>query len=212
MLDTMESIYRGAAFRVRIVNSTVLYRHTVWWVQTYRLERMNWWLRFLQSLLDSGRIAGSLDAVLSMSDAPRVGSDSLSQGKEGSAGFPLFTMHTSIGHIDIPIVDSVVFGSNGNYVWDEQASNIPPQSAVCGSLEYGEREATAGGGRGRGTAATQGLHQHYRRRAGIQQTLVSERRQAATMHIHESLTKGESSQHRRISSLSDRRRGTMQSS
>ena len=125
MLDTMESIYRGAAFRVRIVNSTVLYRHTVWWVQTYRLERMNWWLRFLQSLLDSGRIAGSLDAVLSMSDAPRVGSDSLSQGKEGSAGFPLFTMHTSIGHIDIPIVDSVVFGSNGNYVWDDEAKAVP---------------------------------------------------------------------------------------
>ena len=125
MLDTMETIYRGAAFRIRIVGNKLLYRHTVWWGQTYRLDRMNWWLRFLQELIDSGRITGSLDAVLSMSDGPRVGSDSNSQGKEGSAGFPLFTMRTSVLHIDIPLVDSVVFGSNGRYVWDEEAKQVP---------------------------------------------------------------------------------------
>ena len=125
MLDTMESIYRGAAFRVRVLNNTLLYRHTVWWSQTYRLERMNWWLKFIQLLLDEGRITDNLDIVLSMSDAPRVGSDSLSQGKDGSAGFPLFAMHASVLHVDIPIVDSVVFGSNGKYVWDEEAKAFP---------------------------------------------------------------------------------------
>lgn len=124
MLDTMESMYRGAAFRIRIVNGTLLYRHTVWWTQTYRLERMNWWLSFLRQLIDTGRLTANLDAVLSMSDAPRVGSDSTSQGKEGSAGFPLFTMRTSVSLIDIPLVDSVVFGSNGRYVWDEEAKQV----------------------------------------------------------------------------------------
>ena len=125
MLDTMESIYRGAAFRVRVVNGSLLYRHTVWWTQTYRLERMNWWLRFLRDLIDSGRVTVRFDAVLSMSDGPRVGSDSTSQGRHGSAGFPLFTTRTSMMHIDIPVVDSMVFGSNGRYVWDEEATQVP---------------------------------------------------------------------------------------
>ena len=125
MLDVMEVTYRTEAFRFRIVGRQLLYRHTAWWPQTYRLDRMNWWLVLLQQLIDEGRVTDGVDALFSMSDGPRVGSDTMFQTSKGAAAFPLFTMRTSVTHVDIPLVDSVVFGSNGRYVWDEKAKRVP---------------------------------------------------------------------------------------
>ena len=99
MLDVMEVTYRTEAFRFRIVGRQLLYRHTAWWPQTYRLDRMNWWLVLLQQLIDEGRVTDGVDALFSMSDGPRVGSDTMFQTSKGAAAFPLFTMRTSVTHV-----------------------------------------------------------------------------------------------------------------
>lgn len=127
MLAAMEYAYKGGGFRVRIVNRRIYFRKLVHWKQTYRTQRMLWYLRLLYDILKKDRLlseatlAKGLDFVIYVGDGAKVAADTFTV----EAGFPLFSLRTSILHIDIPIPDPVQHGSNGHYKWTELGKTIP---------------------------------------------------------------------------------------
>ena len=123
MLAAMELSYKGGAVRIRIHNGKLYYRKLVYWRQTYRTQRMAWYLALLRDMLDTGVLSRELkvDFVLYLGDGPKVAADTFTT----DAGFPLFSLRTSVVHLDIPVPDSTAFGSNGNYMWPEEARRIP---------------------------------------------------------------------------------------
>jgi len=135
MLDVMELLYDGAAFRIRIIDNELYVRVSKWWPDTYKINRMNWCLQTFTELLAEGGLP-DMDAVFSMRDGARVSLDT-TLGKD--AAFPLFSLIRTAVHIDIPIPDPVAFGSNGNYVWPDAAKTVPwadrkPMALFRGSL------------------------------------------------------------------------------
>lgn len=148
MLNLMEFSYKGGAFRVRIYNGRIYYRKLVYWKQTYRSQRMLWYLRFLYDIVNrksyfpaihssssssessssSSKSDGNwgdlknlrLDLVIYVGDGAKVAKDT----QTTDSGFPLFSLRTSTNHIDIPIPDPVTFGSNGHYQWSPEEINI----------------------------------------------------------------------------------------
>jgi hypothetical protein len=127
MLATMEYAYKGGGFRVRICNNKVYFRKLVHWKQTYRTQRMLWYLRLLYEILKKDKLLSErtmqkgLDFVIYVGDGAKVASDTFTT----EAGFPLFSLRTSMLHIDIPIPDPVQHGSNGQYKWTEAGKTIP---------------------------------------------------------------------------------------
>ena len=123
-LATMEFSYKGGAFRVRIANKRLFYRKLVYWKQTYRSQRMLWYLHFLWDMLAKDGLLDGLppiDFVIYVGDGPKVAADTFTT----DAGFPLFSLRTSLTHIDIPVPDPVSFGSNGEYQWTETGKLVP---------------------------------------------------------------------------------------
>lgn len=123
MLAAMELSYKGGSARIRIQNKRIWYRKIVYWRQTYRTERLAWYLAFLRDLIDVGLIDDGVkvDFVLYLGDGPKVAADTFTQ----DAGFPLFSLRTSLTHVDIPVPDATAFGSNGNYQWPADAKQTP---------------------------------------------------------------------------------------
>lgn len=123
MLAAMEYSYKGGSVRIRISHGRIYYRKLVYWKQTYRTQRMAWYLAFLRDLLDTGYLDKDLhtDFVLYLGDGPKVAADTFTS----DAGFPLFSLRTSQVHLDIPVPDPTAFGSNGNYLWPDEARAIP---------------------------------------------------------------------------------------
>lgn len=127
MLASMEYAYKGGGFRVRIASNRIYFRKLVHWKQTYRTQRMLWYLRLLyeivkkDKLLNPATLEKGLDFVIYVGDGAKVASDTFTV----EAGFPLFSLRTSMLHIDIPIPDPVQHGSNGNYKWSEAGKKIP---------------------------------------------------------------------------------------
>lgn len=123
-LATMEFSYKGGSFRVRIVNGRLYYRKLVYWKQTYRSQRMIWYLHFLHDMLVKDKMLEDLppvDFVIYVGDGPKVAADTFTT----DAGFPLFSLRTSLTHIDIPVPDPVSHGSNGQYQWTESGKRVP---------------------------------------------------------------------------------------
>lgn len=127
MLATMEFAYKGGSFRVRIAGGRLYYRKLVHWKQTYRTQRMLWYLRFIYELVKKDRLLSEetlrrgLDFVIYVGDGAKVAADTFTT----EAGFPLFSLRTSLLHVDIPIPDPVQHGSNGNYKWSEVGKKVP---------------------------------------------------------------------------------------
>lgn len=123
-LATMEFSYKGGSFRVRIANGRLYYRKLVYWKQTYRSQRMVWYLRFLHDMLTKDKLLDDLppvDFVIYVGDGPKVAADTFTT----DAGFPLFSLRTSLTHVDIPVPDPVSHGSNGQYQWTESGKRVP---------------------------------------------------------------------------------------
>jgi hypothetical protein len=126
MLATMEYSYKGGGFRVRICDNKIYFRKLVHWKQTYRTQRMLWYLKLLYEILKKDRLLSEttlkrgLDFVIYVGDGAKVASDTFTV----EAGFPLFSLRTSMLHIDIPIPDPVQHGSNGQYKWTESGKSI----------------------------------------------------------------------------------------
>lgn len=123
MLAAMELSYKGGSVRIRIHQGRIYYRKLVYWKQTYRTQRLAWYLAFLRDCLDNNILQRSLsvDFVLYLGDGPKVAADTFT----AEAGFPLFSLRTSGVHLDIPVPDPTAFGSNGNYLWPAEARSIP---------------------------------------------------------------------------------------
>ena len=122
MLAVMEYAYKGGSFRVRIADGNLYYRKIVNWKQTYRTQRMAWYLRLLYEMLKRDHlIQKNADFVIYVGDGPKVAADTFTT----EAGFPLFSLRTSSLHVDIPIPDPVSHGSNGRYLWSDSGKAIP---------------------------------------------------------------------------------------
>lgn len=127
MLATMEYAYKGGAFRVRIRNNRLYYRKLVHWKQTYRTQRMLWYLRLLYEIMKRDKLLApetqrrGVDFIIYVGDGAKVAADTFTT----EAGFPLFSLRTSTLHIDIPIPDPVQHGSNGQYKWTEAGKRVP---------------------------------------------------------------------------------------
>jgi hypothetical protein len=135
MLGAMELSYKGGAVRIRIHERRIFYRKLVYWRQTYRTERLAWYLAFLRDLVDSNLLAADakVDFVLYLGDGPKVAADTFTQ----DAGFPLFSLRTSLMHLDIPVPDATAFGSNGNYQWPAEAKQAPWSERVARAVFRG---------------------------------------------------------------------------
>ncbi|OIR57389.1 MAG: uncharacterized protein A8A55_1849, partial [Amphiamblys sp. WSBS2006] len=68
MLCAMELAYRGGAFRVRIIGKKVYYRQLVMWKQTYRKDRMVWYLKLLKKMALRGMIKKPVDVIIYVGD------------------------------------------------------------------------------------------------------------------------------------------------
>lgn len=127
MLNVMEYAYKGGSFRVRISNGKIWYRKIVHWKQTYRTQRMAWYLKLLHEMVRKDRsIRKDVDFIIYVGDGAKVAADTFTT----EAGFPLFSLRTSVLHMDIPIPDPVSHGSNGHYLWDEAGKAIPWDTRV----------------------------------------------------------------------------------
>jgi hypothetical protein len=123
MLHLMEYVFKGGSFRVRYIKETnkLIYRVIMRYNQGYRFDRMVWILRTLSAMGNEGQLQASFDAVFYVGDGPKATQDTYDK----FSGFPLFSLRTSPIHVDIPIPDPVVYGSNGNYVWPKEARLVP---------------------------------------------------------------------------------------
>lgn len=120
LLNSMEAMLHGGAFRVRLIGDGQLrYRALEHWPHTYRTERMVATLLFLQRALDRFPDLRRVRAefYVNVADAPRSTLDSSSREL---AGLPIFSFRSSPAFLDIPVPDPVECGSNGNYVWKEK--------------------------------------------------------------------------------------------
>ncbi len=127
MLNVMEYAYKGGSFRVRICDGKIYYRKIVHWKQTYRTQRMAWYLKLLHEMVRKDRmIKKNVDFIIYVGDGAKVAADTYTT----EAGFPLFSLRTSVLHMDIPIPDPVSHGSNGQYLWNDAGKAIPWDSRV----------------------------------------------------------------------------------
>lgn len=127
MLNVMEYAYKGGSFRVRISNGKIWYRKIVHWKQTYRTQRMLWYLKLLHEMVRKNKsIKKDVDFIIYVGDGAKVAADTFTT----EAGFPLFSLRTSSLHMDIPIPDPVSHGSNGHYLWNDAGKSIPWDSRV----------------------------------------------------------------------------------
>lgn len=127
MLNVMEYAYKGGSFRVRISNGKIWYRKIVHWKQTYRTQRMLWYLKLLHEMVRKDKmIRKDVDFIIYVGDGAKVAADTFTT----EAGFPLFSLRTSVLHMDIPIPDPVSHGSNGHYLWSEAGKAVPWDSRV----------------------------------------------------------------------------------
>jgi len=127
MLHVMEYAYKGGSFRVRISNGKIWYRKIVHWKQTYRTQRMTWYLRLLHEMVRKDRLVKKdVDFIIYVGDGAKVAADTFTT----EAGFPLFSLRTSVLHMDIPIPDPVSHGSNGRYLWNDAGKAIPWEARV----------------------------------------------------------------------------------
>ena len=122
MLDVAELLYNRTAFRVRIVDGRLYFRHMLWFHIGYYYDRMSWILRTLQEMIDEGLLPVQIDAVISVSTGPSVAVDT-SLGDD--AGFPLFSLRTSTLHSDVPLPHPMTYGAHGDYTWSAEARSIP---------------------------------------------------------------------------------------
>ncbi|KAJ3045035.1 hypothetical protein HDV00_012457 [Rhizophlyctis rosea] len=118
MLDGMETIFKGAYFRVRIVDGNVYFRVLVDWEQTYRTERMFCMLDNLVEAAKKHNLPNS-EFYVGVSDGPHVRTDTLTGGR--NAGFPLFSRVNGYGFIHIPVPDPVEQGCYGGYALGENS-------------------------------------------------------------------------------------------
>ena len=117
LLDSMEVLIRGGAFRVRLAgDGTVRYRVVEHWGQTYRISRMKWTLELLQKAMVKYPELAKIkcEFYVNVADSPRSTVDSMSRDM---GGIPVFSFRTSTSYLDVPVPDPVEYGSNGNYVW-----------------------------------------------------------------------------------------------
>lgn len=127
MLNVMEYAYKGGSFRVRISNGKIWYRKIVHWKQTYRTQRMLWYLKLLHEMVRKDKmVRKDVDFIIYVGDGAKVAADTFTT----EAGFPLFSLRTSVLHMDIPIPDPVSHGSNGHYLWTEAGKTVPWDSRV----------------------------------------------------------------------------------
>ncbi|PXF45196.1 hypothetical protein BWQ96_05026 [Gracilariopsis chorda] len=117
LLNSMEVLIRGGAFRVRLAgDGKVRYRVLEHWGQTYRISRMTWTLSLLQEAMnvfpDLAKV--KCEFYVNVADSPRSTVDSMSRDM---GGIPVFSFRTSTSYLDVPVPDPVEYGSNGNYVW-----------------------------------------------------------------------------------------------
>lgn len=117
LLNSMEVLIRGGAFRVRLAgDGKVRYRVLEHWGQTYRISRMTWTLDLLQKAMELYPELAEVKAefYVNVADSPRSTVDSMSRDM---GGIPVFSFRTSTSYLDVPVPDPVEYGSNGNYVW-----------------------------------------------------------------------------------------------
>lgn len=117
LLNSMEVLLRGGAFRVRLAgDGTVRYRVLEHWTQTYRIARMTWTLDILQQAVQQWPELAKIkcEFYVNVADSPRSTLDSISKDM---GGIPVFSFRSSKSYLDIPVPDPVEYGSNGNYVW-----------------------------------------------------------------------------------------------
>ncbi|KAI0562961.1 glycosyltransferase family 90 protein [Gracilaria domingensis] len=124
LLNSMEVLIRGGAFRVRLAgDGKVRYRVLEHWSQTYRISRMTWTLNLLHDALQAYPELAQIkcEFYVNVADSPRSTVDSMSRDM---GGIPVFSFRTSTSYLDVPVPDPVEYGSNGNYVWntDEKLS------------------------------------------------------------------------------------------
>ena len=122
MLDVAEALYNRSAFRIRVFDGRLYFRHLLWFQVGYFYERMNWLLRTLQDMLREGMLPVSLDLLINVSSGPSAAVDT-SLGDD--AGFPLFSLRTSTLHSDIPLPHPMTYGAHGNYTWSAEARSLP---------------------------------------------------------------------------------------
>lgn len=124
LLNSMEVLLRGGAFRVRLAgDGKVRYRVLEHWGQTYRISRMTWTLNVLQKAMEeySELAAVKCEFYVNVADSPRSTLDSMSRDM---GGIPVFSFRTGTAYLDVPVPDPVEYGSNGNYVWKAE-TNLP---------------------------------------------------------------------------------------
>jgi hypothetical protein len=127
MLNLMEYAYKGGSFRVRIVDGKIYYRKIVHWKQTYRTQRMAWYLKLLHEMVRRDRmVTKDVDFILYVGDGAKVAADTFTV----EAGLPLFSLRSSPLHMDIPVPDPVSHGSNGRYQWNDAGKAIAWETRV----------------------------------------------------------------------------------
>ena len=117
LLNSMEVLLRGGAFRVRLVgDGKVRYRVLEHWGQTYRISRMTWTMNILQEAMEKYPELAKIktEFYVNVADSPRSTVDSMSKDM---GGIPVFSFRSSSSYLDVPVPDPVEYGSNGNYVW-----------------------------------------------------------------------------------------------
>lgn len=129
LLNSMEVLVRGGAFRVRLTgDGKVRYRVLEHWGQTYRISRMAWTLNLLQEAMEKYPSLRKLkcEFYVNVADSPRSTVDSNSRDL---GGIPIFSFRTASSYLDIPVPDPVEYGSNGNYVWKAK-ERVPYQNRI----------------------------------------------------------------------------------
>lgn len=124
LLNSMELLLRGGAFRVRLAgDGTIRYRVLEHWTQTYRVSRMKWTLSLLQEAMQRWPELTKLrcEFFVNVGDSPRSTIDSMSRDM---GAIPVFSFRSSPAYLDVPVPDPVEFGSNGHYVWNSDST--PP--------------------------------------------------------------------------------------
>lgn len=117
LLNSMEVLLRGGAFRVRLAgDGKVRYRVLEHWEQTYRINRMTWTLDLLQRIMEEYPELAKVKAefYVNVADSPRSTVDSTSRDM---GGIPVFSFRSGLAYLDVPVPDPVEYGSNGNYMW-----------------------------------------------------------------------------------------------
>lgn len=127
LLNSMEVLLRGGAFRVRLAgDGQVRYRVLEHWGQTYRLSRMTWTMDLLRKAMKEHPELAKVrcEFYVNVADSPRSTLDSMSKDM---GGIPVFSFRTGASYLDVPVPDPVEYGSNGNYVWKAEKNVAFPE-------------------------------------------------------------------------------------